>query len=356
MNSSTGKVPFEIVYGYLPRIIPPAVYDDYNPTAMDFVQARMLHHLETQDAIIAAKTQQAMDANKTRLDSKVDPIKVGDWVIREVEYGRKDINAPRKLLTRWIGPYKVISHDLTYTLYTLDLNKEKAHPSFHVSKIKPYEDEPHTPQRRPRISPTIEADNLEIDKVIGHRIKSGELEFLCQWKDYAPEDATYRSGKDITKPEAKVQVSKYIRTCKGQLPVELHQWNASLTPATFPVLSAQNIRPAFWNVRMEEGSRRNRWNWRDGVGRGYGRGGCGRGRGRGQGLGRGPREEQGLELEDGEWRRRYNLDGTLANAVCRIDVDSKERAMKVGLGGRQGGGGCKADFNRDDQRMRCNFC
>jgi transposase InsO family protein len=65
VNSSTGKSPFEIVYGYLPRILPPAIYDDSTPAAMDFVEARMLHHLEAQDAIIAAKTEQSERTNRT---------------------------------------------------------------------------------------------------------------------------------------------------------------------------------------------------------------------------------------------------------------------------------------------------
>jgi transposase InsO family protein len=64
-NASTGKSPFEILYGYSPRILPPAIWDESTPAAMHFVETRMLNLLETQDAIIAAKTDQAHFANKS---------------------------------------------------------------------------------------------------------------------------------------------------------------------------------------------------------------------------------------------------------------------------------------------------
>jgi hypothetical protein len=57
VSASTSKAPFKVVYGYLPRIIPPMLYNDSTSASMDFVEARMLHHLETQDAIIVAKTE-----------------------------------------------------------------------------------------------------------------------------------------------------------------------------------------------------------------------------------------------------------------------------------------------------------
>ena len=226
VNSSTGKSPFEVVYGYLPRILPPAIYDDSTPAAMDFVEARMLHHLEAQDAIIAAKTEQSERTNRARIDpaTSPNPINVGDYVLRLFEHTTKEDKPARKLLPRWTGPYKVTWHDSTRTTYQLDLGNEKAHPYFHISRLKLYTGEPTNPQRRPRISPSISVDNLEVVKVIGHRFKFNDgLQFLCQWRDYSIEDSTYRNATDFVEPAARLLVAKYIRDFRN-IPRDLEAW------------------------------------------------------------------------------------------------------------------------------------
>ena len=64
VNWSTGKAPFELLYGYLPRTFPPILFDPDNPVSMDFIENRMLSQLSAQDAIIAAKTEQSHHVNK----------------------------------------------------------------------------------------------------------------------------------------------------------------------------------------------------------------------------------------------------------------------------------------------------
>ena len=46
VNSSPDKSPFEIVCNYLSHILSSAIYDDFTSTAMDFIEVRMLYHLE----------------------------------------------------------------------------------------------------------------------------------------------------------------------------------------------------------------------------------------------------------------------------------------------------------------------
>jgi hypothetical protein len=227
VSSSTGKAPFEVVYGYLPRIIPPAIYDDSTPAAMDFVEARMLHHLETQDAIIAAKTEQSERTNRDRIDPALSPnrIDVGDYVLRKTNALARDDKPARKLIHPWMGPYKVLWHDPTRTTYQLDLGFEKAHPYFNITQLKLYIGEPSEPRRRPRISLTVNEDNLAISKILNHRFKHNDgLQFLCQFKDYAVEDATYRNATDFVEPAACILVAKYLRALKN-MPDDLRLWS-----------------------------------------------------------------------------------------------------------------------------------
>jgi hypothetical protein len=218
INISTNKSSFEILYGYIPHILPPIIYDDHNPAAIYFVETRMLNLLETQDIIITAKTDQAHSANKSRKDPSVNPMKTDDYILCLLEWaGSKDDKPAKKLRQRWIGPYLVTTHDPSYIIYRLDLGDQHRYNSFHVSKLKLYTGEPTVPQRRPRISPTVEADNLEVDKILSHNITySGKVQFLCQWKDYLPEDATYRLADDIRRPDARILVAKYLSQLSPQ--------------------------------------------------------------------------------------------------------------------------------------------
>jgi hypothetical protein len=234
VSSSTGKAPFEVVYGYLPRILPPAIYDDSTPAAMDFVEARMLHHLETQDAIIAAKTEQSERTNRDRINPEDSPsrINIGDHVLRKNHNIPRDDKPSRKLVLPWIGPYKVTWHNRTRKTYKLDLGSETAYPYFDISQIKLYTGEPMNLQCRPRISLSVREDNLEIARILGHRFKFKEgWQFLCQFKDYSVEDATYRNATDFIEPAACILVAKYLRTLKD-MSDDLRYW-ALRTPWAF---------------------------------------------------------------------------------------------------------------------------
>jgi hypothetical protein len=92
---------------------------DSTPAAMDFVEARMLHHLEAQDV---AKTEQSERVNRNPIDPATSS--------RRIDVGAKEDEPSRKLLLPWIGPYKVIWHDATRTTYQLDLGSERAHSYF----------------------------------------------------------------------------------------------------------------------------------------------------------------------------------------------------------------------------------
>ena len=67
---------------------------------MDFIEARMLHHLEAQDMIIVTKTEQSERTNRARIDLTIspNPINIGDYVLRLFEHTTKEDKSTRKLL------------------------------------------------------------------------------------------------------------------------------------------------------------------------------------------------------------------------------------------------------------------
>ena len=88
--------------------------------------------------------------------------------------------------------------------------------NFHIPHLKLYIKESTNLQRRPRISPSINVDNLEVAKVIGHRFRfNASLQFLCQWKQYSIEDSTYHNATDFIESAARLLVAKYIRVIQN---------------------------------------------------------------------------------------------------------------------------------------------
>ena len=185
VSASTGKAPFELIYGYLPRTFPPIVYDEDNPASMNFIENRMLAQRSAQDAIIAAKTEQSHYVNLHRKD---DPeINVGDLVLVSNESQLSQLPKGRqKLAIKDVGPYKVTKVDRTTSNYTLDIPNSKRFNTFHIDSIKKYTD-PHLelfPNRQCRQPCVVQAEedlNLEIEKVIGQEWRrNGNIRFLCK--------------------------------------------------------------------------------------------------------------------------------------------------------------------------------
>jgi hypothetical protein len=229
VSRSTGKAPFEVVYGYLPRSFPPIVFDENNPASMDFLENRMLAQLSAQDAIIAAKTEQSFHVNKHR---KVDPdFNVGDLVAISNESQLQNLPKGRqKLATKWVGPYKVLKVDKDTSNYKIEIPGSKRHPTFHVSYVKSYTDPhldlfPNRQRRRPRIVNSEVDLNIEVQKIIGHqRRRDGTIHFLSLWEGYPAEDATYRHSELYKTSDYGVRlVEEYLRTF-GDLPEELAVW------------------------------------------------------------------------------------------------------------------------------------
>ena len=230
VSRSTGKSPFEIVYGYLPRTFPPIVPDEDNPASVDFVENRMLTQLSAQDAIIAAKTEQSHYVNQHRKD---DPeISVGDFVLVSNESQLSHLpKGRRKLALQWTGPYKVTNVQKESSNYTVDIPNSRRHPTFYVSDIKKYVDSdlelfPNRERRQPQI--VVEEDpNVEIDKIIAHeKRRNGDIRFLYKWDGFPVEDAIFKKSDDFKdSPAGRKLVFEYILE-QGSGDQDLDTWIA----------------------------------------------------------------------------------------------------------------------------------
>ncbi|KAJ9521470.1 hypothetical protein QJQ45_008864 [Haematococcus lacustris] len=112
-----------------------------------------------------AQQRQAYLANKGRRDVEYHP---GQLVLLSTKNLRLKPGKAKKLLPRFIGPFKVLEH-VGPVAVRLDLPPAMArmHPVFHVALLRPYTSEhPHLP---PPVDWLDEAPLYEVEKLLAHR-------------------------------------------------------------------------------------------------------------------------------------------------------------------------------------------
>ena len=189
VSASTGFAPFELNYGYMPKMSSfPSIPGSF-PGATAFAE-RARHNLEqAHDALIEAHVNSTHQANKRR-DGDVPIFRVGDLVYLSTANLSLPKGRARKLAPKYIGPYAVLEAHPETSTYKLDippdLKRRRIHATFNVSLLKPHEpnDEYLFPAREAsRFYDFGEPSNPEwlVDKITGHRWTYGSLEYLVHW-------------------------------------------------------------------------------------------------------------------------------------------------------------------------------
>ena len=119
-----------------------------------------------------------------------NPLKKGDLVYLSTKNLSMPKGRARKLIPKFIGPYKILNGDSSASAYTLDLpedlRKRGIHPTFHVNLLRRYEpnDVNLFPHRDTHVLYDLgDSDEVEwyVDELIGHRWSGKSLEFQVKW-------------------------------------------------------------------------------------------------------------------------------------------------------------------------------
>jgi transposase InsO family protein len=185
VSRSTAFSPFFLNYGRHPRVPlhGTRVLPGDDEHAVSFAETLERARQEAQRALTRAQDRQRTYANRFRRSVRY---LVNDEVLLSTKHLSYARGLARKFLPRFTGPFRitrVIDKGDETVAVTLRLpDAWKVHPTFHVSRVRPFIPSSDLPPAPP---PTLtEPADLafELDRIHSHRGRGRQLQYLVQWK------------------------------------------------------------------------------------------------------------------------------------------------------------------------------
>jgi hypothetical protein len=203
-HESVQETPFYLNHGRHPRTPMGGKRDDVYPDSAAFVERLRSTLTLACKLLIAAQQRQKAYADKHRIEKSY---KVGEQVLLSTNYlNIKHGKTNRKLLPKWIGPFKVVQK-VGPVSYKLELNPGwRVHPVFHVSLLELYKSDGRVRPPPPPIE-LEDALEYELNVIEKHRItgkKHSKISFLIAWKGYGPEHNSWKPEKNVANAPEKI--------------------------------------------------------------------------------------------------------------------------------------------------------
>ncbi|WVZ80006.1 LOW QUALITY PROTEIN: hypothetical protein U9M48_027524 [Paspalum notatum var. saurae] len=212
-HSTTGRAPFQLLYGYLPRHF--GISDTLVVAPSDLDSWWTERQLMTDATFGHAKTRMKKQADKGRSERE---FQVGDWVFLKLQPYVQSSLAPRanqKLAFKFFGPYQILSR-VGSVAYKLQLPASAAiHPVFHVSQLKRAVGSGFT------ASPVLPDPSFEWSiplQIIGRRTvtrgRDSVPQVLVQWSQMPESLATWEDIEALKQRFPRAGMSGVIRLLK----------------------------------------------------------------------------------------------------------------------------------------------
>jgi hypothetical protein len=217
VNASSNQTPFFLNSGQHPLLALDIALKSKNkinnPSVTDLLENMHTAIEHAKVCLAEAQQRQQRYANEHRRDITFS---VGDKVMLSTNNLSSLDKAP-KLLPKYIGPY-MIKRVISPVAYELDLpNNMKIHPTFHVSKLKPYieNNDELFPNRGQIVRPApdiIDGEKeYEIERILGKRERKygrgKRVEYLVLWKGYPIHEAMWLPIRSLS--NAKDVINEY---------------------------------------------------------------------------------------------------------------------------------------------------
>lgn len=188
VSESTGFAPFELTYGYLPKVIQSTETSEF-AGVQDFADSARDSVAQAHDALIASRVRQTHAAN-TRRQPDDDRLEMGKFAYLSTE----NLNLPKaqahKLMPKYIRPYEIISSNREHSHYTLalpdELLKRRIHPMFHANLLCPAvpNDDAQFPNREATFFYDFGDDpdwEWLVDSIVSHKFSRNSISFYVLW-------------------------------------------------------------------------------------------------------------------------------------------------------------------------------
>jgi hypothetical protein len=140
ISATTGFAPFELNHGYVPIVGQHISTDTKYTSVKQFTQQALWNLMVAHDAIIENRVMQTHHANKKRWPGEI--YRPGDLVYLSTKNLALPRGRAKKLLPKYIGPYKIVEvHNDTSTVkleLPVELESRRISPTFHSRLIRPH--------------------------------------------------------------------------------------------------------------------------------------------------------------------------------------------------------------------------
>jgi len=188
--------PFYANYGYHPHIGSLPRVSSPIESVEDFVE----HLHEIQKNTEKSLTQAAEDMKRfyDRRRSPTPEFEIGQKVL--LDNADLALNRPsRKLAERYSGPFEVIEK-IGSSAYKLKLPDywKNVHPTFNVSKLHPYHEDPKEPNFTRPPADIVEGEpEWEVEKILDAKFANRRLKFLVKWLGWPDAENSWQDEVDL---------------------------------------------------------------------------------------------------------------------------------------------------------------
>ncbi|KAJ9543643.1 hypothetical protein OSB04_023350 [Centaurea solstitialis] len=247
-HSSTGKTPFQIVYGRKP---PAIVRYSLGETRVEQVAADLVDRdealVQLKHHLVRAQQQMKKYADKKRKNVE---FQVGEWVFLKLRPHRQQSVARRinpKLAPRYYGPFLVIKR-IGRVSYELQLpTSARVHPIFHISQLKRAVGDYRVESSLPEGLEVGDEDVDEPEKCIAARdiMVEGKLlrQRLIKWKGKSQDDITW-----VDEVMLRSQFPDFSLEDKAAVHEDGIDGNYAVKAQSQPIITQECQKPMIWKM------------------------------------------------------------------------------------------------------------